>query len=62
MERVTSYARSQTVARIADEDLARLRAAGLNRIHIGLESGCDAVLERVRKGADQATHVRAGRR
>ena len=28
VERVTSYARSQPVARIADEDLARLRAAG----------------------------------
>ena len=60
--RVTSYARSQTVARISDEDLARLHAAGLNRIHIGLESGCDVVLERVRKGADQATHIRAGRK
>ena len=62
MERVTSYARSQTVARIPDEDLARLHAAGLNRIHIGLESGCDVVLERVRKGADQATHIRAGQK
>ena len=62
VERVTSYARSQTVARIPDEDLARLHAAGLNRIHIGLESGCDVVLERVRKGADQATHIRAGRK
>ena len=62
VERVTSYARSQTVARIPDEDLARLRAAGLNRIHIGLESGCDVVLERVRKGADQATHIRAGQK
>ena len=62
VERVTSYARSQTVARISDEDLARLHAAGLNRIHIGLESGCDVVLERVRKGADQATHIRAGQK
>ena len=62
VERVTSYARSQTVARIPDEDLARLHAAGLNRIHIGLESGCDVVLERVRKGADQATHIRAGQK
>ena len=62
VERVTSYARSQTVARIPDEDLARLHAAGLNRIHIGLESGCNVVLERVRKGADQATHIRAGQK
>ncbi len=60
IERITSYARSQTIARIADDDLRRIAAAGLNRIHIGLESGCDAVLDRVRKGADSAIHVAAG--
>jgi hypothetical protein len=60
IERITSYARSQTIARIADDDLRRMAAAGLNRIHIGLESGCDTVLDRVRKGADSATHVTAG--
>jgi len=58
--RITSYARSQSVARISDADLARLAAAGLNRIHIGMESGSDQVLARVRKGVDQATHVAAG--
>ncbi|MDR2550685.1 MAG: radical SAM protein [Desulfobulbus sp.] len=62
IERITSYARSQTIARIADIDLARLAAAGLNRIHIGLESGCDAVLGRVGKGADRAAHIVAGRK
>ena len=38
-ERVTSYARSHTIARIKDVDLAAMRAAGLNKIHIGMESG-----------------------
>ncbi|MBU1183299.1 MAG: radical SAM protein, partial [Proteobacteria bacterium] len=38
VERVTSYARSRTVARISDSELSAIRAAGLNRIHIGLES------------------------
>lgn len=60
IERTTSYARSQTIARMTDGDLHRIAAAGLNRIHIGLESGCDAVLDRVRKGVDSATHVVAG--
>ncbi len=59
-ERITSYARSQTVSRISDEHLAEIAAAGLNRIHIGLESGCDEVLQLVRKGADKQTHIEAG--
>lgn len=58
--RITSYARSHTIARIADSDLAAMASAGLNRIHIGLESGADRVLQRVRKGVDKATHIRAG--
>lgn len=60
IERITSYARSHTIARMAARDLAAIADAGLNRLHLGLESGCDAVLERVRKGADGAIHVAAG--
>lgn len=60
IERITSYARSQTIARIGEADLARMAAAGLNRIHIGLESGCDQVLAQVKKGADSAAHILAG--
>ncbi len=62
IERITSYARSQTIARISDQDLGRIAAAGLNRIHIGLESGCDAILTRIKKGADKQTHILAGRK
>jgi radical SAM superfamily enzyme YgiQ (UPF0313 family) len=60
--RITSYARSHTVARIADEDLRALAAAGLNRIHIGLESGSDRVLARMQKGVTKAGHIKAGRK
>jgi hypothetical protein len=60
--RITSYARSHTIARISDQNLAAMRAAGLNRIHIGLESGSDKVLANVNKGVDQKTHVKAGRK
>ena len=62
VDRVTSYARSQTVSRISDADLTAIGRAGLNRIHIGLESGCDEVLRLVRKGADSETHVAAGQK
>jgi radical SAM superfamily enzyme YgiQ (UPF0313 family) len=62
VERVTSYARSHTIARISDDDLRRFVEAGLNRIHIGMESGADAVLKKVKKGTDKAMQVLAGRK
>ena len=60
MERITSYARSQTVSRMKEEDLKAIGNAGLNRIHIGLESGSDEVLKMVKKGVTKGTHVQAG--
>lgn len=60
VQRVTSYARSHTIARISDENLDLIAAAGLNRIHIGMESGSDKVLAAVHKGVDKKTHIIAG--
>ena len=62
VERVTSYARSHTIARINEGDIRRFAEAGLNRIHIGMESGADAVLKKVKKGTDKATQVLAGQK
>ncbi len=60
VERITSYARSHTISRIKDNDLKSIRMAGLNRIHIGLESGSDPVLSMVKKGVNKETHIKAG--
>jgi hypothetical protein len=60
VRRITSYARSHTIARIKDSDLKAIKDAGLNRIHIGLESGSDTVLKMAGKGVTQATHIKAG--
>ncbi len=62
IERITSYARSHTISRINDDDMKGLARAGLNRIHIGLESGSDQVLKMVKKGATQEVHIRAGKK
>ncbi|NNF45941.1 MAG: radical SAM protein, partial [Desulfofustis sp.] len=59
VERITSYARSHTIAKISDEYLEKMAEAGLNRIHIGMESGSDRVLKMVKKGVDKTTQVRA---
>ncbi len=60
VERITSYARSHTIARISDADMKAIGDAGLNRIHIGLESGSDDVLKTVKKGVTKETHIKAG--
>jgi len=62
IRRVTSYGRSNTLSRKSLEELTAIREAGLDRIHIGLESGSDNVLKLVRKGTTARQHVDAGRK
>jgi hypothetical protein len=61
-ERITSYARSETVARISDVDMKRIAEAGLNRIHIGMETGSDVILKLVDKGTTKAKQILAGQK
>ncbi|MGB6837562.1 MAG: radical SAM protein [Dehalococcoidia bacterium] len=62
LERVTSYGRAKTVLVKKLHELERLREAGLTRLHLGLESGDDEVLRRVRKGASADEMIEAGRK
>ena len=59
--RVTSYGRSKTAAKKRLEELIELREAGLSRLHIGLESGYDPVLEYMDKGVTAAEHIKGGK-
>lgn len=59
--RVTSYSRSKTAAQRFLDELIALREAGLSRLHIGLESGSDAVLEKMDKGVTAADHIAGGK-
>jgi radical SAM superfamily enzyme YgiQ (UPF0313 family) len=61
LERITVYGSSQYIQKKGPEDLKRLADAGLTRIHLGLESGDDTTLRHIRKGADSAAHIQAGR-
>jgi len=61
IERITTYSRAQTISRKTPEELRSLRQAGLNRIHIGMETGSDAVLSLVNKGVTREEQIRAGR-
>lgn len=62
VERITSYARSHSIARISADDMTRIATAGLNRIHIGMESAADEVLNLIKKGVDKQTHIVAGQK
>lgn len=62
ISRITSYARSHTITKISDAAMKEIADAGLSRIHIGLETGCDELLELVDKGVTKQQHIEAGQR
>jgi radical SAM superfamily enzyme YgiQ (UPF0313 family) len=62
LERVTSYARAKTVAKKPIEDLEKIYQAGLNRLHVGLETGDRMLLQEIEKGATPEEMIEAGRK
>ncbi|OQY49594.1 MAG: radical SAM protein [Desulfobacteraceae bacterium 4572_87] len=62
LNRVTSYARSKTLAKKKPETLKIIRKAGLDRLHLGLESGDEEVLEMIKKGATPESHIEGGQK
>jgi radical SAM superfamily enzyme YgiQ (UPF0313 family) len=60
LARITVYGSSPYILKKGLADLRALRAAGLSRIHVGLESGDDTVLARIKKGTTAAEQIEAG--
>ncbi len=61
LERITVYGSSQYIHRKGPDQLKTLAQAGLGRIHVGVESGDDIILTRIKKGATAAgPHRRRG--
>jgi radical SAM superfamily enzyme YgiQ (UPF0313 family) len=60
LERITVYGSSQFIHQKGLDGLKRLAEAGLSRIHVGLESGDDAVLKHIRKGTTREQQIQAG--
>lgn len=61
IKRITSYGRAENLSRVSAEEFAELKAAGLDRIHSGFESGSDAVLQRINKGVTAEQEIIAGK-
>ncbi|MFZ7112692.1 MAG: radical SAM protein [Desulfatiglandales bacterium] len=62
VDTVTCYARSRTLERHSLEDLRALKEAGLSWAFVGIESGCDMVLETMKKGVTRKSHIAGGRK
>ncbi|MGA2671431.1 MAG: radical SAM protein [Dehalococcoidia bacterium] len=62
LNRVTTYGRSHTAARKSLAELKELKDAGLDRVHIGLESGYDPLLAYMEKGCTAENHIEGGRK
>jgi len=60
VERVTSYARASSLQKKSVEDLLAIHEAGLDRVHVGLESGSNKVLKFQMKGTSQKQLIEAG--
>lgn len=58
LRRVSCYASPQSLQVRSVEEMAELREKGLTLYYLGIESGHDAVLERLAKGVDAAEMVR----
>jgi radical SAM superfamily enzyme YgiQ (UPF0313 family) len=62
IERITTYARAKTVSKKKVEELRDLCRAGISRIHIGLETGYDPLLQYIQKGVTAREHIVAGKK
>lgn len=60
LQRITVYGSSHYIHRKGADQLITLAQAGLTRIHVGVESGDDAILTLIRKGATAQDHIAAG--
>ncbi|NCB41038.1 MAG: radical SAM protein [Clostridia bacterium] len=61
IKRVTTYARAETLSKITLEQYKALKAAGLNQIHSGYETGSDEVLTLINKGVTAEQEIAAGK-
>ena len=62
VDTVTAYARSKTCAQRSSAELRELHDAGLSWCFVGVESGCDEILDYMKKGVKQKEHMSGGQR
>lgn len=62
INRITTYARAKTIAQRSPEILKAISAAGLDRVHLGLETGDDDLLKKIKKGVNTQGQITGGQK
>lgn len=62
VKRVSVYANARAIRSKSVDELSELKKLGLDRIYMGLESGCDDVLRQTAKGETAESMITAARR
>ena len=62
VERISVYGAPKDILHKTPEELATLKAAGLDMVYMGLESGADEVLQAVKKGVTADEMIEAGKK
>jgi radical SAM superfamily enzyme YgiQ (UPF0313 family) len=62
VKRVGTYANAKSILRKTINELVALRELGLGIVYLGIESGNDELLKKIKKGVTAAQMIQAGRR
>jgi len=62
INRVTTYARARTLVQKSAADLCAIKNAGLDRLHLGLETGDDDLLKKIKKGVTPEGQIQGGQK
>lgn len=60
LQRVSCYAMPKNLIQKSEQELRELREAGLSMLYIGIESGNDAILKKITKGATKEMIIKGG--
>lgn len=60
VERISCYASPKSVLDKRDQELARLKGLGIDIVYMGLESGSDRILKKIRKDVTSKEMIQAG--
>ena len=62
LERVSAYANPGNILDKSEEELKKIREAGLQMLYFGIETGDDELLKKTRKGADSTQLVQSAKK